>query len=72
MLFYELRGDRVATMKPRCIVTLEHDMLEEVERFRYEYQFSTRSKAMVELIRLGLETAKKMEQEGKPFEKKKK
>ena len=62
----------MATVKPRYNITLEPEMFDEVERFRYEYRFSTRSKATVELVRLGLEAVKKMEQEGKPFEKKKK
>lgn len=55
----------MATMKPRCIVTLEEEMLDEVERFRYEHRYSTRSKAMVELIRLGLEVVKKQEAEAR-------
>ena len=48
----------MATQKPRYSITLDKDMFEEVENFRFEHRFQTRSEATVELIRLGLEHLK--------------
>lgn len=44
----------MATEKPRYNITVDEDMFAEIERFRYENKISTRSKATVELIRIGI------------------
>lgn len=51
----------MATEKPRYSITLDEDMFKEVEDFRFEYRYQTRSQATIELIRLGLETIKKQQ-----------
>ena len=45
------------------MISVDNDMFNEIEDFRYEKRFPTRSEATTELIRLGLEAIKKKEQE---------
>lgn len=45
--------------KRRYSITLEEDLFNELEDFRYENRFPNRNAATLELIRLGLETLKK-------------
>ena len=49
----------MATKKPRYMISVDDDMFAEIEDFRYEKRFPTRSEATAELIRLGLEAIKK-------------
>ena len=55
----------MATNKPRYTVSVDNDMFNAIEDFRFERRFQTRSEATVELIRLGLEALKKEQEEGK-------
>ena len=52
----------MATDKPRYTVSVDHELFQQIEDFRFEHRFQTRSEATVELIRLGLEHLK---QEGR-------
>lgn len=47
------------TQKPRYCITVDEDMLKEIDDFRFEHRYNSRSLATVELIRLGLEALKK-------------
>lgn len=64
----------MATNKPRYTVSVDVEMFDAIENFRFENRFQTRSEATVELIRLGLEqlkkekTADKKAQKNKPSE----
>lgn len=58
----------MATEKPRYSITLDEDMFQEVEDFRFEQRFQTRNQATIELIRLGLEQLKKAEKKEKKKE----
>ena len=49
----------MATERPRYTVSVDHDLFQQIEDFRFEHRFQTRSEATVELIRLGLESLKK-------------
>jgi hypothetical protein len=49
----------MATKKPRYMISVDDDMFNEIEDFRFEKRFPTRSEATTELIRLGLEQLKK-------------
>lgn len=53
------------TEKPRYTITVTEEMLKEIDDFRFENRFSTRTQATNELIRLGLEALKKLETEKK-------
>lgn len=55
----------VATNKQRYTVSVDDEMFEAIENFRFENRFQTRSEATVELIRLGLEQLKKAQTEQK-------
>lgn len=46
------------TQKPRYCITVDEDMLKEIDDFRFEHRYTSRSLATVELIRLGLEVLK--------------
>lgn len=46
------------TQKPRYCITVDEDMLKEIDDFRFEHRYNSRSLATVELIRLGLEVLK--------------
>ena len=45
----------MATKKPRYMISVDDDMFNAIEDFRFERRFQTRSEATTELIRLGLE-----------------
>lgn len=45
----------MATKKPRYMISVDDDMFNAIEDFRFERRFQTRSEATAELIRLGLE-----------------
>lgn len=47
------------TEKPRITVVVDDDMMQQIEDFRFENRYPSRSAAMVELIRLGIEQIKK-------------
>ncbi len=51
----------MSTRKPRYSITLNNDLFEQVEEFRFSRRYQTRNEATTELIRLGLEAAKKQE-----------
>ena len=48
----------MATDKPRYTVSVDNELFQQIEDFRFEHRFQTRSEATVELIRLGLEHRK--------------
>ena len=52
----------MATDKPRYTVSVDDKMFQEIENFRFENRYQTRSEATVELIRRGLESLKKEQQ----------
>ncbi len=60
----------MATNKPRYTVSVDNEMFNAIENFRFEKRFQTRSEATVELIRLGLEQLKKEQAESKKSQKK--
>ncbi len=52
----------MATKRPRYMISVDDDMFNAIEDFRFERRFPTRSEATAELIRLGLEQIKKEEE----------
>ena len=52
----------MATNRPRYTVSVDNELFEQIENFRFEHRFNTRSEATVELIRMGL---KALEEERK-------
>ncbi|MCI8401879.1 MAG: hypothetical protein HFI38_07295 [Lachnospiraceae bacterium] len=48
----------MATSKPRYSITVEQELLEQIEDFRFGRRYQTRAQATVALIRLGLEYLK--------------
>lgn len=55
----------MATDKPRYTVSVDNELFQQIEDFRFEHRFQTRSEATVELIRLGLEALMKEQAEAK-------
>lgn len=53
----------MATDRPRYTVSVDNDLFEEIENFRFENRYQTRSEATAELIRLGIEVIKQREKE---------
>lgn len=49
----------MSTNKPRYTVSVDDEMFKQIEDFRFEHRYQTRSEATVELIRLGLEQLQK-------------
>ena len=45
----------MATNKPRYTVSVDDELFQRIEDFRFEHRFQTRSEATVELIRMGLD-----------------
>ena len=65
----------MATNKPRYTVSVDNDLFQKIEDFRFEHRFQTRSEATVELIRLGLqvlEQEQSQKDKNKPSDSKKK
>ena len=54
----------MATDKSRYTVSVDNDLFQKIEDFRFEHRYQTRSEATVELIRLGLESLKKAREKG--------
>lgn len=48
----------MATNKMRYTVSVDKELFQQIEDFRFERRFQTRSEATVELIRLGLKALK--------------
>ena len=61
----------MATDKPRYTVSVDNELFQQIEDFRFEHRFQTRSEATVELIRLGLEQLKKEQEKQKKAQKNK-
>lgn len=57
----------MATKKQRYMISVDDEMFDKIENFRFEHRFQTRSQATAELIRLGLETIKNEQQNEKEF-----
>ncbi len=53
----------MATQKPRYSITLDEDMFEEVENFRFEHRYQTRNQATIALIRLGLDAVREQQKQ---------
>ena len=61
----------MATNKPRYTVSVDEELFQQIEDFRFERRFQTRSEATVELIRLGMEQLKKEREQAKKAQKNK-
>ena len=46
----------MATNKPRYTVSVDNELFERIEDFRYENRYPTRAEATAELIKLGLQS----------------
>lgn len=53
----------VPTQKPRYTVVVDEELLKEIDDFRFENRYPSRSAATLELIRLGMEQLKKEQAE---------
>ena len=51
------------TKKPRFIVTVDEDLFDQIEDFRFENRYQNRNAAMVELIRTGLKAKEERDEE---------
>lgn len=49
------------TEKPRYTVIVDEELLKEIDDFRFEHRYPSRSAATLELIRLGMEQLKKQQ-----------
>lgn len=53
----------VPTEKPRYSITVDDELMRRIDDFRFTNRYPSRSAATVELIRLGIETLKKKQEE---------
>ncbi len=53
----------MGTNRPRYTVSVDQDMFDKIEDFRFENRYQTRAEATVELIRLGLEVLEERKKE---------
>ncbi len=51
------------TEKPRFTITVTEEVLKEIDDFRYENRYPTRTQAVNELFRLGIEQIKKQQKD---------
>ena len=61
----------MSTDRPRYTVSVDHEMFQQIEDFRFSRRFQTRSEATVELIRLGLAALERETSDGCLTEEKK-
>lgn len=54
----------MATDKFRYTVSVDDDLFQQIEDFRYSRRFQTRSEATAELIRLGLKALEEEQRDG--------
>lgn len=47
------------TEKPRYTITVDEELLKEIDDFRFENRYPSRSAATIDLIKLGFEVIKK-------------
>ncbi len=62
----------MATNKPRYTVSVDDELFQKIEDFRFANRYQTRSEATTELIRRGIEALEKEEKDAKKEAKKKK
>ena len=55
----------MATNRPRYSVSVDEALFKQIDDFRFENRFNTRSQATVELIRRGLEVVQKEKEQEK-------
>lgn len=55
----------MSTEKPRYSVTVDEELLQKIDDFRFENRYASRSAATLELIRLGMKQLEKEQQEAK-------
>lgn len=48
----------MSAMKPRCTIILDEELMQEIEDFRFDNRYPSRSAAALELLRIGLKTIK--------------
>lgn len=53
------------TEKPRYTVTVDEELMQKIDDYRFENRFPSRSAATLELIRLGMEALKKNQEASK-------
>jgi metal-responsive CopG/Arc/MetJ family transcriptional regulator len=51
------------TEKPRYTVIVDEELLKEIDDFRFENRYPSRSAATLELIRLGMDAIKKQQKQ---------
>lgn len=56
------------TNKPRYTVIVDEELLKEIDDFRFENRYPSRSAATLDLIRLGMEQLKKEQSENQSRE----
>lgn len=54
----------MATKKPQVLLTLDDELLERIEDYRYENRIPTRSEALRNLIKIGLKNDRRNQPEG--------
>lgn len=52
----------MSTNKPRYTIIVDENLLKEIDDFRFENRYPSRSSATLDLIRLGIEQVKKEQQ----------
>ena len=55
----------MATNRHRYMISVDDELFQKIEDYRYENRFGTRSEATATLIRMGLDSLRKNEQEEK-------
>ena len=54
---------QMPTQKPRYTIIVDDDLMKQIDDFRFENRYASRSAATLELIRLGFQELKKQQQE---------
>lgn len=53
----------MGTTKPRFTMTVDEDLLKEIEEYRYSHHIPTRTEAIMELMKIGVQALKEQVKE---------
>ena len=59
------------TEKPRYTITVDDELMQRIDDFRFENRYASRSAATLELIRMGMEVLEKEQKQAKKAQKNK-
>lgn len=64
LVYHYSEVKKMPTEKPRFTITLDDDLLQKIDDFRFDNRYPNRTQATLELIRIGIRTLEQQKKEG--------